>query len=167
MDTALLALHEKIKKEKEIGKVKKDVRMLKRKNEALTNRDQKIREDINRGELGPLSSYRLPLSVISNSPKKSISEEDIRRLKQTASIKQKLKGVAICYGVTSFREKTDDETKFMLDPYIAGKPYGPYDLRMKMSRLVVCVELQSPVTDYLFAVRLQPCSVTPSLTASL
>jgi len=133
MDTALLALNEKIKKEEEIKKAKKELGMLKRKKEALATRDQNIRQDINRGKLGPLSSYKLPSEDCSSSPKKKVTEEDIRRLKQTARIHQKLKGVAMCYGVTSYREKADDETKYMFDPYVAGKPYGPYDLRLKMS----------------------------------
>ena len=150
MDTALLALNEKIKKEEEIKKAKRELGMLKRKKEALATRDQNVRQDINRGVLGPLSNYKLPSEDSSSSPKKKVTEEDIRRLKQTARIHQKLKGVAMCYGVTSYREKADDETKYMFDPYIAGKPYGPYDLRLKM-RFVV--EFSSRSIDNQF-----PCS---------
>ena len=60
------------------------------------------------------------------------SETDITRLKSIAQTKQKLQAHAICNGVTSFRDK--DETKFIFDPYVGGKPFGPYVLRMKFPR---------------------------------
>jgi len=140
MDEALLAWNEKNKKEKEVQNVKKEVRILMRKRLALINRENKMKEDINNGKFGPPSSYRLPLSVISQSSNKSgasnsasLSDDDIRSLKQTAKIKQKLQAVAICYGVTSTKDEAEDETKFMFDPYIAGKPYGPYFIQIRFS----------------------------------
>ena len=143
MDEALLAFDEKLKKEKDLQNVKKEVRLLKRKRQALVDRENRIQEDLSKGQLGPVSSYKLPLSVISQSTinsaaSASLSEEDVRRLQHTAKIKQKLQAVAICYGVTSFRDESEDETKFMFDPYIAGQPYGPYTLRIRFSRSVQC-----------------------------
>ena len=139
MDAALLVLHDKIKKENDVKKVKEEVRTLKRKRQALIDQENKMRDDINRGELGAPSSYRLPLSVNSNSSNKgdagtSLTYEEIRRLKQTANTKQKLKGVAMCYGVTSHRDEEGGVTKFMFDPYIAGKPYGPFNVCIQFSR---------------------------------
>ena len=139
MDAVLLALNEKQVKEKEMKDLKKDVRILKRTRQVLTDRENKIRSDINRGEFRPISSYKLPLAVSQAENKKaaiSLSEEEMQTLKRTANIKHKLQAVAICYGVTSVRDETEDETVFMMDPYIAGKPYGPYKLRVRMSRLV-------------------------------
>ena len=139
MDEALLALNKEQVREREVKDLKKDVRILKRRRQALTDRENRIQEDINRGEFGPASSYKLPLTVSQAANKKatsSLSEEEIQTLKRTASIKQKLQAVAICYGVTSIRDEAEDETVFMMDPYIAGKPYGPYNLRLLLSRLV-------------------------------
>ena len=139
MDAVLLALNEKQVKEKEMKDLKKDVRILKRTRQVLTNRENKIRSDINRGEFGPISSYKLPLSVSQAESKKaatSLTEVDIQTLKRTANIKQKLQAVAICYGITSIKDEAEDETVYMMDPYIAGRPNGPYSIRLRMSRLV-------------------------------
>ena len=139
MDEALLALNKEQVREEKMKDMKKDVRILKRRRQALADRENKIKEDINRGEFGPFSSYKLPLAVSQAENKKatiSLSEEEMQTLKRTANIKHKLQAVAICYGVTSVRDETEDETVFMMDPYIAGKPYGPYKLRVRMSRLV-------------------------------
>ena len=139
MDEALLALNKEQVREKKMKDLKKDVRILKRRRQALTDRENKIQEDINRGDFGPFSSYKLPLAVSQSEKKKaatSLSEEEIQTLRRTANIKQKLQAVAICYGVTSTRDQTEDETVFMMDPYIAGKPCGPYSLKLRMSRLV-------------------------------
>ena len=135
MDEALLALNKEQVREKEMKDLKKNVRVLKRRRQALTDRENKIQEDINRGEFGQFSSYKLPLAVSHAENKKastaSLSEEEIETLRRTAVTKQKLQAVAICYGVTSIRD--EGETVFMMDPYIAGKPYGPYSLRLRMS----------------------------------
>ena len=139
MDEALLALNKQQVKEREVKDLKKDVRILKRRRQALTDRENRIQEDINRGELDPVASYKLPLTLSQAANKKaatSLSEEEILTLKRTANIKQKLQAVAICYGVTSIRDGAEDETVFMMDPYIAGKHYGPYNLRLRLSRLV-------------------------------
>ena len=161
MDEALLALNKEQVKEREMKDLRKDVRILKRRRQALTERENKIQDDINRGELGPLSSYKLPLRVSQAANKKaatSLSEAEIQTLKRTANIKQKLQAVAICYGVTSIRDEAEDETVFMMDPYIAGKPYGPYSLRLRLSRLVHITVRVSSDTD------LPPCLQDRSLT---
>ena len=138
MDEALLALNKEQVREKEMRDLKKNVRVLKRRRQALTDRENKIQEDINRGDFGPFSSYKLPLAVSQAENKKTavtaLSEEEIETLRRTAVTKQKLQAVAICYGVTSIRD--EGENVFMMDPYIAGKPYGPYNLRLRLSRLV-------------------------------
>ena len=63
MDAALLALNKEQVREREMKDLKTEVRVLKRRRQALTNRENRIQEDVNRGELGPASSYKLPLTV--------------------------------------------------------------------------------------------------------
>jgi len=132
----LMDFDAKSKKEKNCEKLKQDVKSLKRKRDAMLEREIKIRDDLNSGSVQDASNYRLPLAVL---PPKNLSqrqvlpsEADITRLKSIAQTKQKLQAHAICNGVTSFRDK--DETKFIFDPYVGGKPFGPYVLRMKFPR---------------------------------
>ena len=63
MDEALLALNKEQVREREMKDLKTEVRVLKRRRQALTDRENRIQEDLNRGELGPASSYKLPLAV--------------------------------------------------------------------------------------------------------
>ena len=170
MDEALLALNKEQVREKEMKDLKKNVRVLKRRRQALTDRENKIQEDINRGEFGPFSSYKLPLAVSQAENKKAattaLSEEEIETLRRTAVTKQKLQAVAICYGVTSIRDEAEDETVFMMDPYIAGKPYGPYNLRLRLSRLVNIVSEAKSLTE-LFAGKVPHYEATLCLTLCL
>ena len=55
MDAALLVLHDKIKKENDVKKVKEEVRTLKRKRQALIDQENKMRDDINQNlkKIGP------------------------------------------------------------------------------------------------------------------
>jgi len=124
------------RKERNFEKLKQDVKYLKRKRDAMVERENKIRDDLNSGNVGNSSEYRLPLSVL---PHPSVSQNqvlpselDIARLKRIAQNKRKLQIHAMCSGVTSF--KNSDETKFSFDPYIGGKPYGPFVLRMKFAK---------------------------------
>jgi hypothetical protein len=132
----LMEFDAKNKKEKEFEELKQGVKTLKRRRDAMLERETKIREDLNSGVVGNSSNYRLPLAVLP-APNHSKSQEppsdlDIARLRRVAQMKRKLQAHAICNGVTSFKDK--DETKFIFDPYIGGKPFGPYVLRMMFSR---------------------------------
>lgn len=124
------------RKENEFDKLKQEVKYLKRKRDAMLDREQKIRNDVNAGNVGNTSKYRLPLSVMP-APNVSqnqvlLSELDVTRMRRIAQTKRKLQVHAMCNGVTSFKSK--DETKFTFDPYIRGKPFGPYVLRIKFTR---------------------------------
>ena len=80
---------------------------------------------------------RLPLSVVSTNTEPTpgiISDSDVQELKRIVALKLKLKTTAICQGITSIRDEANDESRYMFDPYIAGKPYGPYVLRIRYSR---------------------------------
>jgi len=126
----------KNKKEKEFEELKQGVKILKRRRDAMLERETKIREDLNAGVVGNSSKYRLPLAVLPP-PNHYKSQEppsdlDVARLRRVAQTKRKLQAHAICSGVTSFKDK--DETKFIFDPYIGGKPFGPYVLRMMFTR---------------------------------
>lgn len=132
----LMDFDAKSKKEKNFETLKQDVKSLKRKRDALLEREVKIRNDLNSGTVQNATNYRLPLSVlpVQNLSQKQVhpSEVEVARLKTIAKTKLKLQAHAICSGVTSFRDK--DETKFIFDPYVGGKPFGPYVLRMKFTR---------------------------------
>jgi len=124
------------RKEKDFDKLKQEVKYMKRKRDAMVDREQKIRDDVNAGTVGNTSKYRLPLSVLP-APNVSqnqvlFSELDITRMRRIAQTKRKLQVHAMCSGVTSFKSK--DETKFTFDPYIRGKPFGPFVLRIKFTR---------------------------------
>ena len=139
MNNILLELDEKQEKEREISKTIKDIKALKRKRNVLVTRDAKVRSNVNAGEELETSDLRLPLSVVSpNSRQRSqpelLSQPEIAQLKRNAELKMRLKATAMCQGVTCMRDEANDETKYMFDPYIGGKPYGPYVLRIKYSK---------------------------------
>jgi len=133
---------EKQEKEKELEQAKKEIRVMKRKRKALMEREERITEAINSGNMEKDLDTRLPLSVISSDSaqrqsQKNIqkfSQEDVARLQRLAKLKLKLKATAMCLGITCIRDETNDEVKYMFDPYIEGKPYGPYCLRVRYSR---------------------------------
>jgi len=133
----LMDFDAKSKKEKNLDKLKQDVKSLKRKRDAMQEREIKIRNDINSGTVQNAATYRLPLSVLppQNLSQRQVvpSEVEVQRLKNIARTKQKLQVHALCHGVTSLRG-TKDEIKFIFDPYVGGKPFGPYVLRMKFTR---------------------------------
>jgi len=123
-----------------VDKVKHEVRMLKRKHEALKEREARLVRDIDQGELGDAAQYRLPLSLVSANTAAAaqpsvprFSAEDVARMRAVASLKAKLQAAAICHGVTCVRDEASDESKYMFDPYIGGKPYGPYVVRITYS----------------------------------
>merc|ERR1719430_3115720 len=94
--------------------------------DAMLERELKIREDVNAGNVGNTSKYRLPLSVLpapNVSQNQVLSEQDVIRMRRIAQTKRKLQVHAMCNGVTSFKSK--DETKFTFDPYV---------LRIKFTR---------------------------------
>jgi len=142
MDALLLEYGEKQEKEKKLEDAKKEIRVMKRKRKALMEREERITEAINSGNMEKDLDTRLPLSVISSDSaqrqsQKNIqkfSQEDVARLQRLAKLKLKLKATAMCLGITCIRDEANDEVKYMFDPYIEGKPYGPYCLRVRYSR---------------------------------
>lgn len=140
MDEALLEFDENQKNKEDVDKVKHEVRMLKRKHEALKEREARLVRDIDQGELGDAAQYRLPLSLVSANAAAAqpsvprFSAEDVARMRAVASLKAKLQAAAICHGVTCVRDEASDESKYMFDPYIGGKPYGPYVVRITYSK---------------------------------
>ena len=136
MDKILLELDSKQEKEREISSMRQDIKALKRKRQALADRDARLRSNINSGTELPAADTRLPLSVVSTNREPApgiISDSDVQELKRIAALKLKLKTTAICQGITSIRDEANDETKYMFDPYIGGKPFGPYVLRVRYS----------------------------------
>ena len=140
MDEALLEYDENQKNKEDVDKVKHEVRMLKRKHEALKEREARLVRDIAEGELADAAQYRLPLSLVSANTAVArpsvphFSAEDVARMRAVASLKAKLQAAAICHGVTCVRDEASDESKYMFDPYIGGKPYGPYVVRITYSK---------------------------------
>ena len=135
MESILLQFDATMKKDREAEKDKKDVKMLKRKRQALLERETKVTGDINTGEVAEARSYRLPLAVLQQPGARRgqvLSQPQVERLRSVAGLKQKLAASAICHGVTCVREA--EESKYMFDPYIGGKPYGPYVLKLKYTR---------------------------------
>ena len=139
MNNILLELDEKQEKEREISKTIKDIKALKRKRNALVTRDAKVMSNVNAGNDLETSDLRLPLSVVSPNSRhgpqaEQLSQPEIAQLKRNTDLKMRLKATAMCQGVTCMRDEANDETKYMFDPYIRGKPYGPYVLRIKYSK---------------------------------
>ena len=60
----LMEFDAKNKKEKEFEELKQGVKTLKRRRDAMLERETKIREDLNSGVVGNSSNYRLPLAVL-------------------------------------------------------------------------------------------------------
>eukprot|EP00092_Neocalanus_flemingeri_P103460 GFUD01132414.1.p1 GENE.GFUD01132414.1~~GFUD01132414.1.p1 ORF type:complete len:291 (-),score=78.79 GFUD01132414.1:151-1023(-) len=133
----LMEFDAKSQKEKNFEKLKQDVKSLKRKRDAMLERETSIRNDLNSGNIQSAATYRLPLAV---RPPQNLShrqvlpsDAELQRLRNIAKAKQKLQVHALCHGVTSLRGD-DNETKFVFDPYVGGKPFGPFVLRMKFVR---------------------------------
>ena len=139
MEGILLEFDAKQRKEEDIENIKKEVKLQKRKRQALLEREIKVRNDVNLGNECSSSSYRLPLSVLSREDQTSsnvpnYTEDQVDQLRRLCQLKMRLKATAICHGVTCIRDEASDESKYMFDPYIAGRPYGPYVLRIRYSR---------------------------------
>ena len=142
MESVLLEFDANLKKDRDIEKVKKDVKLLKRKRHALQERENKVTGDINTGQVREARTYRLPLSVLpqpgGQRGQPGLSQPQLQRLRTVAGLKQRLAASAICTGVTCIRDA--DESKYMFDPYIGGKPHGPYVLRLKYTRYFLVQE---------------------------
>ena len=142
MEGILLELDARQRKEEDIENIKKEVRLQKRKRQALLEREIRVRNDVNTGQECSVSNYRLPLSVTSrenhgtssSSNIPNYTEDQVDQLRRLCQLKMKLKATAMCHGVTCIRDEDNDESRYMFDPYIAGKPYGPYVLRIRYSR---------------------------------
>ena len=109
MDALLLEYGERQEKEKELEKAKKEIRVMKRKRKALMEREERITDAINSGNMDSDLDTRLPLSVISNDSSQRInqkniqkfSQEEVARLQRLAKLKLKLKATAMCLGIMS------------------------------------------------------------------
>jgi len=141
----MMALHRKKKQEAKAEEMKNEVKLLKRRHDATLERERKLRDDINSGDLKPATAYRLPLSTLPspsnalNSRNTTLAVEDLRVLRNTALSKQQLEAHAIGHGVTCWRGESPEEHIFAFDPYVMGRHYGPYELRLKFvnSRMVL------------------------------
>ena len=86
----MMALHRKKKQEAKAEEMKNEVKLLKRRHDATLERERKLREDINSGDLKPATAYRLPLSTLPspsnalNSRNTTLAVEDLRVLRNTA-----------------------------------------------------------------------------------
>ena len=89
MESVLLEFDANLKKDRDIEKVKKDVKLLKRKRHALQERENKVTGDINTGQVREARSYRLPLSVLPQ-PGGQRSQPQLQRLRSVADLKQRL-----------------------------------------------------------------------------
>ena len=61
MGDLMMALSRKKKQEAKAEELKNEVKLLKRRHDATLDRERKLKEDINSGELKPATAYRLPL----------------------------------------------------------------------------------------------------------
>jgi len=151
----LMNYHDKKEEERKRDLLKKEIKVLKRKNEAVSNREQKLRHDINSGRIASASSYALPRTLhdpLNNSSQTTVAE--VQQLVAEAKVKQKLQCLAISTGITAWKQTTDPDTEitFTFDPCILGTFYGPYKLRMKPSKGRISLRGHSlppsvPVTD--------------------
>ena len=86
----MMALHRKKKQEAKAEEMKNEVKLLKRRHDATLERERKLRDDINSGDLKPATAYRLPLSTLPspsnalNSRNTTLAVEDLRVLRNTA-----------------------------------------------------------------------------------
>ena len=164
MESVLLEFDANLQKDRDIEKVKKDVKLLKRKRQALQERENKVTGDINTGQVAEARTYRLPLSVLSQAQShrgQVLSQPQVQRLRSVAGLKQRLAASAICTGVTCVREA--EESKYMFDPYIGGKPHGPYVLRLKYTRCIETCDLRLLLIT-IFPALARCCRATPSHT---
>ena len=70
----LMDFDAKSNKEKNLEKLKQDVKSLKRKRDAMMDREVKIRNDLNSGTIQSAANYRLPLSVL---PPQNLSQRQV------------------------------------------------------------------------------------------
>jgi len=131
----MMKLHRKKEEQAKAEQLKNEVKLLKRRHDATLDRERRVREDINAGTVGPLSSYRLPLSVLpSTSPAPPPpTAEELARLRSAAAARQRLEGLALATGVTCWLGE-HGETIVYFDPYVGGRHYGPYELRLKLPK---------------------------------
>ena len=93
MGDLMMALYRKKKQEAKAEEMKNEVKLLKRRHDATLERERKLRDDINSGDLKPSSAYRLPLSTLPsppnalNSQNAALSLEDLGVLRETALAK--------------------------------------------------------------------------------
>ena len=93
MGDLMMALHRKKKQEAKAEEMKNEVKLLKRRHDATLERERKLRDDINSGDLKPSSAYRLPLSTLPspsnalNSQNATLALEDLGVLRETALAK--------------------------------------------------------------------------------
>ena len=93
MGDLMMALSRKKKQEAKAEELKNEVKLLKRRHDATLDRERKLKEDINSGELKPATAYRLPLSALPptsnsvNSESTTLAKEDLGVLRRTALAK--------------------------------------------------------------------------------
>ena len=93
MGDLMMALSRKKKQEAKAEELKNEVKLLKRRHDATLDRERKLKEDINSGELKPATAYRLPLSTLPptsnslNSESTTLAKEDLGVLRRTALAK--------------------------------------------------------------------------------
>ena len=93
MGDLMMALSRKKKQEAKAEELKNEVKLLKRRHDATLDRERKLKEDINSGELKPATAYRLPLSALPptsnslNSESSTLAKEDLGVLRRTALAK--------------------------------------------------------------------------------
>ena len=93
MGDLMMALSRKKKQEAKAEELKNEVKLLKRRHDATLDRERKLKEDINSGELKPATAYRLPLSTLPptfnslNSESSTLAKEDLGVLRRTALAK--------------------------------------------------------------------------------
>jgi len=125
--------HNKSEDERKREQLKKDIKQLKRKNEAISSRKQKLRHDINSDNVGPASSYALPLAATDghlNATQATVA--DVQHLLAANQTKLKLQCHAMSTGITAWQ--SEDVITFTFDPCILGTFYGPYKVRMKAAK---------------------------------
>lgn len=129
----LMNFHNKSEDERNRDKLKKEIKQLKRKNEAMSAREQKLRHDINSDNVGSASSYALPRTVAASDPLDASqgTVADVQYLLAANKTKLQLQCHAMATGITAWKSTDDPEITFTFDPCIMGTFYGPYNLRMK------------------------------------
>lgn len=131
----MMALHRKKEQEKKAEQMKNEVKLLKRRHEAGVKREERIKDDINSGSVGPISSYRLPLSVLPPTSQVSpgLGPQEVARARQIGLVKQQLEGHALTQGVTVWQGEVGEQN-LTFDPIVGGRHYGPYELRLKFGK---------------------------------